>query len=208
MGGIYRCLVWRKREGCGGSLGLRFLICAMGIIILPSQKVGFNEVIPVKLLEIGTEWMLRDISYYKTNNYNYNDDNNYYYFFRPSSIDQLVKYREHCLFVVRDSVWGDSCLFMSLLDHGTPVHSQIEGCMGEGVLPPSTPWQLRHVVEIQTVTCFPTQECENRVSDSKTKGWFRIPSRQPAAVTVGLAALPLPIFQAPSSGLLLINWAF
>lgn len=149
--------------------------------------------------------MFSDISYYKTNNYNYNDDNNYYYFFRPSSIDQLVKYREHWLFIVRDPIWGDSRLCMSLLDPRTPVHSQFEGCMREGVLPPSTPGQLRHVVEIQTVTCFPTQECENRVSDSKMKGWFRIPSWQPAAVTVGVAALPLPVVQAPSSGLLLIN---
>lgn len=55
MDGIYQCKVLRKSKGCGASLGLRFLISEMGIIILPTQKVGFNELITVNHLETGTE---------------------------------------------------------------------------------------------------------------------------------------------------------
>ena len=67
--------------------------------------------------------MLNDISYYKTNDCNYNDDNNYYYFSRPSSIDQLVNCKEHLLFLVGDptsDLERFPLLCAILLDYRTP----------------------------------------------------------------------------------------
>lgn len=67
--------------------------------------------------------MLTDISYYKTNNYNYNDDDNYYYFSRPTSKDQLVNCRQHLLFLVGDPTSNLERLpplCVILLDYRTP----------------------------------------------------------------------------------------
>lgn len=67
--------------------------------------------------------MLNDISYYKTNNYNYNDNNNYYYFSRLISKDQLVNCRHHLLFLAGDPTSNLERflpLCVILLDYRTP----------------------------------------------------------------------------------------
>lgn len=55
MEGVYQCKGLQKSKGCGASLGLSFLICEVGVLSLPTQKVGFNALISVNHLETGTE---------------------------------------------------------------------------------------------------------------------------------------------------------
>lgn len=152
--------------------------------------------------------MHNGISYYNTNNCNYNDNNNYYYFSRPSSIEQLVSCREHLLLIVGYPTsnllfqsGGEPPLYLVPQNDGTPQHLQVEGCRKWGgflslLLGDQSMW-----FNLNQSRPSNPQPGTWKLSLSNRKGWFQI------AVGVGLAALLLPISPSLPTGLLLIMLA-